>query len=73
MDILPVIAIFIGGFLVGSLLTGSGSAVRIAQSKAEVGEAFRAGWWAGLQDARSSQTKTPEPPSEASPKRKGMN
>jgi hypothetical protein len=71
MDMLTGIVIFIGGFLLGALLTGAGSATRIAQAKTEAGEAFRMGWWAGLQDARNSQTKTPTPPPAA--KRRGMN
>lgn len=74
MDILIGLVIFIFGFLFGAVSAGSGAAVKIAKTEAEAHEAFREGWWTGLQDARRTATQTPiEPtaPSKNAPK-KGM-
>jgi hypothetical protein len=62
MDIIPGVVIFILGFVFGAILSGTGAAVRIAKTEAAAHEAFRDGWWTGLQDARHSTTQTPQEP-----------
>lgn len=72
MDILVGIVIFILGFVFGAVMSGSGAALKIAKVEAEAHEAFREGWWTGLQDARRTATQTPpEPvtPTKSAPKK----
>ena len=68
MEPIVVILIFAAGFLIGTILSTAGAAVKNAQAQVQAEAAFRQGWWTGIQEIKSihtgdvGQAPVPQPP-----------